>query len=88
VGDIGNAIEAGRRMKCANCKQRIPPDEETYVQGEALCEACWKQSLKQTWGWTWWLLGGIAGAFVLVFFGAFCFSMLSCAGIIGGTSGR
>ncbi len=75
-------------MKCATCQCRIPPDEETWVQGEALCAACWKQSLVQTWGWSWVLLGVMGGAFAFVFFGAFCFFLLTCSGILGGASGR
>ncbi len=60
-------------MKCASCGRKIPTDEETWVQGEALCQPCWKQSLKKTWGWTWIILGIVVGVFLLLFVAPFIF---------------
>ena len=71
-------------MRCAQCNRKIPTDEETWVQGRALCDACWKRSLRKTWGWTWVVLGVVFGVFLLLFFGVPIFMFCVAGGILGG----
>jgi hypothetical protein len=60
-------------MRCAKCRCKIETDEETWVQGEALCQECWRQSLRKTWGWVWVLIGVGAALVLLVFAAPFIF---------------
>jgi hypothetical protein len=73
-------------MKCAKCKCQIETDEETWVQGQALCQECWRKSLRKTWGWMWVLLGAVIAIIVLVFAAPilfFCITGILLAGRAG-----
>jgi hypothetical protein len=74
-------------MRCAKCNCKIPTDEETWVSGEALCETCWKQSLRKTWGWTWAIFGIVVAVLLLLFAVPF---IIFCVfgGILAGRAGQ
>jgi hypothetical protein len=74
-------------MRCAKCRCKIETDDETWVQGEALCQECWKRSLRKSWARMGVLIGAVVAIVLLVFTAPILFFCISGV-LLAGRAGR